>query len=167
MAKLTEQESRRLMGSAYGAGGLMDNVVALAEQLKDEGKLDAWFEERDRMRDTYAKRQDALAEGELALAHHEGAHKDALPVKCPLCAPRISGLDAGLKVTALQKTILLDPELRVWNVVVQRRDGEWRESFGTEEGKDAFLRGLTAASVIWGRPEPFVHTIDMVDREGV
>lgn len=165
MAKLTDPEARRLMGSAYGCGNIMDDVIKLAEQMKDEGKLEEWFEERDRLREQYASRQDALAEGEHALSHHNGAHKDVLYQNCPLCAPRIVKPELPLKVLVLQKTILLDPPVDVWNIVIDRAGGEWRETFGSSLHRDAFLRGLVVASSLFGRPEPVVTNSKLVDRE--
>ena len=57
--------------------------------------------------------------------------------------------DVQVKIRRFQ--VPLDPPVDVFNVVLTRGDGEWRESFGSEKALKSFLRGVAADCGLTGR----------------
>lgn len=53
-----------------------------------------------------------------------------------------------MKITVTKIEIALDPVVHVWNVEIEGDRGVWKESYGSKEHVDAFLRDLQAASMM-------------------
>jgi len=64
--------------------------------------------------------------------------------------------NSKLRVVVVKTFVKLDPELAVWHVRVESMGAVWTESYGSEDAKDAFVTGLTAAAQMLGAPAPEV-----------